>query len=238
MITNRRRRTWPSSSGVCREHLLQRPGQALVLIAPVVELGRDPNQAPGWRRPPHHKHLDPMLSEQLLGERVAVEPGSAGPCVRGRQRHCGERADHLLRAGRRHVERLAQQRPRLKNEGPVVVANRRPAAIEERADKSNRLRYAQEWCWVVSPDPVELEPEARPAARIGVGAVACHERPDTVAVVRIDVEKRRSLWRAQPLVAIARVVSGTQCAEVELELADGMSAVNQELDAALATGLG
>src|SRR5439155_43278 len=92
------------------------------------------------------------------------------------QRHGGERADHLVRARRRHRERLAQDAPRLEGQRAVARHELGPAARQEPVQEADGLGHGQVRRRIVASRPVELEQEARPIRARAVGAVADHDR--------------------------------------------------------------
>ena len=63
-------------------------------------------------------------------------------------------------------------------------------------------------------------------------AVADHDRVDEPPAVLPDVEERRTLRRAQPLVGVRRVVGRAEAGEVERDHAQGVRPVDQRVDPA------
>ena len=86
---------------------------------------------------------------------------------------------------------------------------------------------------VAGPQPVELEPEARPIAARRVGAVRDHERADPLLAVGADPEEGRALRRTHPLVQVAGVVRGAKAGDIQLHHAGRVRAVDQRVDPAL-----
>ena len=84
----------------------------------------------------------------------------------------------------------------------------------------------------VVPDPVELVAEAGPSAELGVRAVRHDERVDPVAAIGPDPQHARSLRAAQPLVAVAGPVGGSEAVEIDRHHAGRVRAVDQRVDPA------
>src|SRR6266446_6569391 len=206
--------------------------QSLVVLARVVELTRNAHDPLRRGGPGEDRHLDAEAPEERVAQRIRIERGAERRGRAARQRDGGERADHLLRARRRDPERLAQDAPRLEGQRAVARHELGPAAGEEPAQESDRLGHAEIGRRVVAPRPVELQQEARPIRARIVGAVADHDRPHAAPAVAADVEEAGALRRAQPLVAVAGVVRGTERAEVERQHAGRVRAVDQRVDAA------
>src|SRR5581483_7190098 len=187
---------------------------------------------PGRRGPRHDRHLDAEPRTKRILERVGRERrrrrrrGAVG------QRDRRERADHLLGARRRDLERVAEESARLEGERAVLRADGVPAAGHEPAHVRERVGDAEVGARVVGADPVELEPEAGHVGPPGVGTVADHRRPDVVLPVRPHPEEPGALRRAHPLVAVAGVIRRAERAEVDVDHAAGVRTVDERVDAA------
>jgi hypothetical protein len=133
---------------------------------------------------------------------------------------------------RRAAEDRAQAVAGRERQRPVRGSQRGPAAGQERAEKGQRVGQREQRRRVVRAGPQELELEARAVDALRARAVAGHERVHAGLTVAPHVEEGRALGRAQPLVAVARVVGRAEGGQVELDHAGRVRAVDEHVDAA------
>ncbi len=217
----------PSSAHIVRPNTSgSDPGnnhcQPLVIGGLVVDLRRHADHAMRRRGPGKHRHLDPLLREEM-------PVGAHGVTVGQRQRR--DRSEHGVRAWRRDAERVHERPPRGDGEGVVVGHDRRPAAGKAGLQVRDRRRDTQPGRRIVGPDPVEEQVKARPSAD-QIQAVADDHRDEVGLAILARDEKTGPLGRAQPLVAVADVVSRAEGGEVERQHPRRVRAVDEDVDPA------
>ena len=197
-------------------------------------------------RPDRDLDREPVVERGL--ERIRVErrrlAGRRRAAERpvGRQRQRDHRTEHRLRRECAAAGPPASRAPRpapagLDRQRVVPGHDRRPAAVDEPADELERRRDREPGGRVERALPVELAAgTARPRASGGVRAVRDRRRPDARLAVAPDVEERRALRRADPLVEVARVVRRAERVEVERHHPRRVRAVDERVDPARRRG--
>ncbi len=79
---------------------------------------------------------------------------------------------------------------------------------------------------------VVFQPEARPVRAWIVGSMADRQRTDAGLPIAADVEERRALRGGQPLVAVARVIRGTDLVQLDRDHPRSVCPVHQGVHAA------
>ncbi len=100
-------------------------------------------------------------------------------------------------------------------------------------EEVDRRRHRQDGAGVVGSHPVEQQVETRAVGAVGVGPVRYDRRDDPVVAVGPDPQEAGALGSAQPLVAVAGVVGGSQAIEIDRDLARTVGAVDQGVYPAL-----
>ena len=155
-------------------------------------------------------NLDAVLLQQRGLQRVKARDDCAGLAgvfflQRSRQRKCGHRAEHRLRARRLDSDAFAQQPASGDCEVVVVLHQRRPTAGEEAFAKSDCSGHREPCGDIERALPVELIVKQRAALAWRVVAVADHCGMHARLPVAPDEDEARTAWRADPLVKVARV---------------------------------
>src|SRR5437762_3225459 len=110
---------------------------------------------------------------------------------------------------------LAQEVARAQRELVIAPHDLGPSAVDDRREELQRGGDGKPRRRIERAGPVELEVEAAAVAALRVRAMADDRRAHRVAAVRMDVEKRGALRRANPLVQVAGVEGNVERAEVE-----------------------
>ncbi len=125
----------------------------------------------------------------------------------------------------------AEQRPCPARQRVVPGPHLVPSARHEAADEVDGPGDAERRRGIAGPRPVELEPEPGTVRAWRVGTMAHDQRTDAGLAVTANVEERRALRSAEPLVAVAGVVSRAEPREVDRQHARGVRAVDQHVHA-------
>jgi len=215
-----------------KDRRLQRRRETPVLIRIVVDLGRSPDHHPAVALPREQPGLDAALAEPAHHP-LMIEALHRRSSRGSRKRHRRERADHALRTGGRNPDRLSQQTARLEREGAIAALQLRPAAGKKGAEIVDAGRDAEPPRRIDRSGPVEFGPEPRRLAG-GIVSPADHRRMDRLLPVAPDVQHRRPLRGAQPLVRVRGVERRPQRLEIERQHPQRVRPIDHRLDAALA----
>src|SRR5258708_32163340 len=119
---------WDSLSA--SDPLLQRLRQTLVFLDRVVELRRDAKHAFAGMWPWHDRHLDLLLEQQGVLQRVAVERGGRHGVAVG-QRNGGHGAEHLVGRTVRNAEGVAKDAAGLPRQGVTAPPDCGPSSLDQ-----------------------------------------------------------------------------------------------------------
>ena len=124
--------------------------EPLVVVDLVVGLRGDAQQPSRMRRAGEHGHLDGVVAEQRVVERIELQRGDGLRRGQARQRGHGQRrhrADHRVGAGQRHAERVGDEPAARERERAVARAQRRRArpAGARRGSAAPRAARARGW---------------------------------------------------------------------------------------------
>ena len=144
-----------------------------------------------------------------------------------RQDQRGDAGHHLVGARRRETEDLAEDVTPPNCQVVVVLHDGGPAAFQQPAnmvDGGGQRAMGRE---VAGARPVEFVAEAGGVGQGEGHAVADGQRVNVSLPVLANVKEGRAFGGAQPLVAVARGVGGTQFVQVQRNHADAVSSVEQ-----------
>jgi len=140
-------------------------------------------------------------------------------------------ADHRVRRDLLQAEAIVQEVAGSQRHRSVGCHMRGPATRLQVPDQLDRPGQRQERCRIARTLPIELLPERWAIRARVISAMARHEREHAGAAVGTHVEDACTLRTAQPLVAVAGPVGGTEGIDVDRDLARGMCGIDQRVDA-------
>ena len=174
------------------------------------------------------RRLDAELVEQPILQWVASKHVRAGRII-APQRHGGHRSEHRVRAGRLRAECVAKGAAGFN--GQQVIVPHQPANAAKQAFQETQGGWqAQPGGGIDSPHPVELLIKPAALGPDRVVAVADDRWANSLLPIAADVEEAGPFRAAEPLVAVAGVVSRPDAVDVERNHARSVSPIDERVD--------